>query len=109
MTTYRDATLDEAVEMAQDRWFTDTTQFRESLKSCIENLGVIASKKMDYVTNYALTYLQRDFFHTYVSQKIKKAYKTILLARLMTICQISCERQTFSSIQRYIKLNQREK
>lgn len=75
-----------------------STQFRELLKNCIENLGVIASKKLDRVTNYVLTYQQRDFFHTYMSQKIKKTYKTLLLARLLNICHISCERQAFSGL-----------
>lgn len=29
-----------------------STQFRDSLKNCIENLGMIASKKLDYVSSY---------------------------------------------------------
>jgi predicted GNAT family acetyltransferase len=86
-----------------------STQFRDLLKNCIENLGVIASKKIDYVTNYALNYQQRDFFHTYISQKIKKTYKALLLARLLNICQISCERQTFSALHEHTKMNKREK
>ena len=86
-----------------------STQFRDLLKNCIENLGVIASKKIDYVTNYAENYQKRDVFHTYISQKIKKTYKTLLLARFLNICQISCERQTFSALQEHIKLHKREK
>ena len=62
---------------------------------------------MDYVTNYVLDYQQRLFFNTYVANKISKAYKTFLSARMMSVFQLSCQRQTFSSIQEYIKANQR--
>lgn len=85
-----------------------STEFREALKSCIDNLAVIASKKLDNLTRYVESYQQREFFHTYIARKIKKAYKLILLARMLSILNISCERQTFSSLQQHLKSHRRE-
>jgi hypothetical protein len=80
-----------------------STEFRELLKNCIENLGVIASKKLDYVTNYAEGYQKKMLFNTYVAIKIKKAYKMFILARFMTILNGSCGRQTFSALQQHTR------
>ena len=67
-----------------------STQFREMLKNCIDNLGAIASKKLDYVTNYVLSYQQKLVFNTYAANRISHAYKTFLVARMTNIFQLSC-------------------
>ncbi len=86
-----------------------STQFRQSLKNCIENLGIIASKKFDYVINYTNNYQRRMVYNTYNALKIKKAYKLFLLTRMFTIVYSACGKQTLASIQDYIKNNQKEK
>jgi hypothetical protein len=80
-----------------------STQFRELLKSCIENLGIIASKKLDYVTNYAENCQKKLLFQSYVSIRIKKAYKTFILARFMTILNESCERRIFDTLKQHTR------
>lgn len=49
------------------------------MKACIDNLGSIASKKLDTVTSYVYTYQKRLVYNTYNAKTIKKAYKLFLL------------------------------
>ena len=84
-----------------------STEFRQSLKNCIENLGIIASKKVDTVSNYIFAYQRRVIFNTYNAKKIKKAYYLFHMQRMLSILQNSAERQGVSSIRDYIKDNQR--
>lgn len=63
---------------------------------------------MDTVTSYIYSYQQKMVFNTYTANKIKKAYKLFLLARMVTIFSCTAERQAFGSLRISVKQQQQE-
>jgi hypothetical protein len=70
---------------------------------------MIASKKIDYVTNYAFDFQKRLLFNSSISIRIKKLYKAYLMERLLNILNDSGCRQTFSVIYEHCKDQRKEK
>ena len=85
-----------------------STQFREALKVCIENLGVIASKKMGGVISYVNQYQQKLVYNQHNARKIKKEYRMLLLKRTVEVLNGSGQRQGLACIRAYVKSHQQE-
>lgn len=52
-----------------------STDFRERLKSCIDELGVMASKKIHEIFKYAVSCQQKTFFNADLRKNVRKLYK----------------------------------
>ena len=62
-----------------------STNFRERLKKCVEELGIMASKKIDNVFTYSVMCQQRVYFNQDLRIKVKFLYREYILTRFAVV------------------------
>lgn len=80
-----------------------STNFRERLKKCVEDLGLMASKKIDILFSYSVKSQERVYFDTYIRKKIKKLYREYILHRFDVILSLFGSKKGFNQLILYAK------
>lgn len=85
-----------------------STMFRERLKKCVEDLGVMASKKIASTYNYSVRCQTRVYFDQDLRLRVKKLYHHYILNRLDVILNQYCAKNAFNEILMNSKDKKRE-
>ena len=85
-----------------------STMFRERLKKCIEDLGVMASKKIASTYNYSVKCQTRVYFDQDLRLRVKKLYHHYILSRLDAVLTAYCGKNAFNEVLLYSKEKKKE-
>ena len=85
-----------------------STIFRERLKKCIEDLALMASKKMSSTYNYSVKCQTRTYFNQDLRLKVNELYHHYILDRLDIILNRYCYKNTFDQIHFESKAKKRD-